>query len=267
MSTCHPLRQPDYLAAVQYSTSKNLADRSYLHDHYSTRSLPFRAWEVGLIDWPVDAAVLEVGAGPGRFWEDERLPRTLQVTATDLSPGMVAQADDAIAAWGYSSVRTLVCDAQHLPFDDDQFDVIVANHMLYHVPEPEQALREFRRLLRPGGTALIATNAPGHMRQMNDALAEVFGETPLALNDVFGIDNGELMLREVATSVTWHSFVNPLIVDDVEALMRYATSLPPAQFGSPEQISQLRDNFQKGIVDGGGTLRIDTRTGAFVCSF
>ena len=61
------------------------------------------------------------------------------------------------------------CDAQDLPFDDGTFDVVVANHMLYHVPDPRRAAAEFARVLRPGGVLLAATNGPQHL----DAVADV----------------------------------------------------------------------------------------------
>lgn len=260
-----PLRQPDYLSTVQYAAAGNLGNRSNLHDRFSTSPMSFRAWESGLINWPEVGDVLEVGSGPGRFWALDSLPRSMRVTATDLSAGMVADASAALAINGYADTCTAVCDAQQLPFDDAMFDVVMANHMLYHLQNPVRGLREFRRVLRPDGVALLATNAPGHMRQLNDAIAEVFDDAPSGLNSVFGIDNGEMMLRELFSSITWYSFVNPLIVSNVEDLLAYATSLPPAQNGTPAQREQLAEVFRREVERGDGAMRIDTRTGAFVC--
>ena len=258
------LRDPTALAAGQYATGANLADRSALHDRFSSARVPFREWEAGLITWPEGGAVLDVGAGPGRFWANPALPRSLHVTVADISPAMVADATAAVRTHGYATHGT-VTDAQALPFEDDSFDIVMANHMLYHVPDPGLALGEFRRVLRPDGVALIATNAPGHMHQLNEVVSEVFGPQTLGLNSAFAIDNGEAMLRGHFGAISWHSYINALVVDDVDAVVAYATSIPPAQHATHDQRRVLADAVRRRMTEGGGSMRIDTRTGAFVC--
>ena len=68
-----------------------------------------------------------------------------------------------------------VFDAQELPFPDDAFDVVVANHMLYHVPEPARAAAEIGRVLRPDGLLLAATNGPDHLDVIADISRRVLG--------------------------------------------------------------------------------------------
>ena len=143
-------------------------------------------------------------------------------------------------------------------------DAVTANHMLYHVPDPAAALREFRRVLRPGGCALVATNSPGHMHQLNAAIAEATGPFEQRLNEVFGIDPAEAMLRGIFGSIVWHTFVNALMVTSVDDLLAYATSFPPGQLADDAQRTHLRAVLDQAVFDGGGRMRIDTRTGAFV---
>ncbi len=71
------------------------------------------------------------------------------------------------------SVTGQTADAADLPFADGSFDVVAAHYMLYHVPNTEQALREFNRVLRPGGTLVAASNGPIHMLQFLDVLRAV----------------------------------------------------------------------------------------------
>ena len=265
MPNDHLLRSPAFLATHQYADSRNLGNRSSLHDRYSSAAEPFRVWEARLVDWSDGIEVLEVGAGPGQFWTSGMVPRSAHVTVSDLSPGMVREAVARVTEEGYASTSGLVCDALALPCADAQYDMVVANHMLYHVPDPAAALAEFRRVLRPGGTALIATNAPGHMRQLSEVITDVYGSSSSILNSVFGIDNGELMLRDHFTAIVWHSFVNPLMVNDVGALVAYASSLPPVSTGAPDQLQELRRAFEARLSADGGQFRIDTRAGAFVC--
>ena len=53
-----------------------------------------------------------------------------------------------------------------LPFEADTFDAVVANHMLYHVPDRAQALAEMQRVLKPGGQVYLATNGLAHLREL-----------------------------------------------------------------------------------------------------
>ena len=74
----------------------------------------------------------------------------------DLSAGMIAEARAASAGL---PVHFFVADAQALPLPDASFDVVMARHMLYHVPDIDRAVAEAARLLRPGGRFLAVTNS------------------------------------------------------------------------------------------------------------
>lgn len=252
-----------YLRDVQYGSGAKLDVRSHLHRTYSTSAIPIAQFEASLIDWPASARVLECGCGNGRFWEAPSLPRSMTLMLTDLSPGMVDEALARARASGFEDVAGEACDIQSLPFDDATFDVVVANHMLYHVPDPDRGVAEIARVMKPGATAVIATNGYGHMGEINDALAEVFGSHAEGLYEVFGIDTGEARLRERFGSVAWHAFDNDLVVDDPRAVIDYGLSFPPGEFASIEQ----REAFGRAIRDRftDGRLRIRTRAGVFVC--
>ncbi len=253
-----------YLREVQYGNGAKLDVRSHLHRAYSTSPIPIAQFEALLADWPATATVLECGCGTGRFWEAEALPRSMQLTLTDLSPGMVDEAMARARSNGFEAITGQACDIQALPFDNTRFDVVVANHMLYHVPDPDLGVAEIARVVKRDGVALVATNGFGHMREINEALAEVFGSHAEGLYDVFGIDTGEARLRERFASVVWHAFDNDLVVDDPQAVIDYGLSFPPGEFATPEQ----RVAFATAVIGrfSGGRIRIRTRAGVFVCT-
>jgi SAM-dependent methyltransferase len=251
-----------YLREVQYATGEKLDARARLHRQYSTSPIPLARFESALIDWSVVRAALECGCGTGRFWESATAPTTIELTLTDLSEGMVQEAMQRAEATGFR-VTGSAQDVQALPFADGEFDVVVANHMLYHVPDPDRAVAEIARVLGDDGVALIATNGYGHMGELNDVLAEVFGSHSEGLYAVFGIDSGEARLRRVFASIVWHAFDNDLVVDDPEAVLAYARSFPPGESATEEQRQALDAAIGQRFVD--GSMRIRTRTGAFVC--
>src|SRR5207344_876458 len=90
---------------------------------------------------PGDARIADVGGGPGWLWQRNaaRIPAGWDVTHTDLSSGMVTEARAHIRSPGSSFE---VVDAQQLPFADASLDALVANHMLYHVPDRSRARAE-----------------------------------------------------------------------------------------------------------------------------
>ena len=147
---------------------------------------------------------------------------------------MVDAATTGARANGFRHVDGRASDVQSLPFADQSFDIVVANHVLYHVPDPDRAIAELARGARRW-VVLTATNGYGHMREINDALAEVFGDHREQLYEVFGIDSGEARLRDSFSSVVWHAFDNDLIVDAPAPVVDYGLSFPPGETATANQ--------------------------------
>jgi SAM-dependent methyltransferase len=108
--------------------------------------------------------VLDVGCGNGRH-SFEALRRGAEVVATDLDEAAlaeVARMSDAMRLAGEvaggGSLRTVCADARRLPFDDGEFDVVIAAEVLEHIRDDSTAIAELHRVLRPGG--LIAVTVP-----------------------------------------------------------------------------------------------------------
>jgi len=110
---------------------------------------------------------LEIGAGTGYFTLNMLQDGVVcEAVATDISPGML----DALQANAQRigvGVQTVACDAEHLPFEDDSFDLVLGHAVLHHIPRLDRAFAEFRRVLRPGGEFLFA----GEPSQTGDRIA------------------------------------------------------------------------------------------------
>jgi ubiquinone/menaquinone biosynthesis C-methylase UbiE len=105
--------------------------------------------------WPYGRA-LEIGAGTGFFSLNLRQAGVLdEVHVSDLSPGMVEAAQANARRLGFE-IDGRVGDAEDLPYDDGEFDVVVGHAVIHHIPDVERALREVLRVLRPGGRFVIA---------------------------------------------------------------------------------------------------------------
>lgn len=118
--------------------------------------------------------VLEVGTGTALT--APLYPRDCRVTAVDLSASMLRRARARVAREGLPHVRLLAADAARLTFADASFDCVCAPYVISVVPDPVQALREMRRVCRPGGGGRIVIL--NHFRSANPLLARI--ETTIA---------------------------------------------------------------------------------------
>ena len=141
----------------EYATEDGLRARASIYQGVSgpdAREAAFQA-----VREAAPRQVLEVGCGWGEFAERILDELGVDVVAVDLSPRMVELARER-------GVDARVGDVEALPFDDESFDVSVANWMLYHVPDVERALSELARVTRPGGRLVAATNSLDHLGEL-----------------------------------------------------------------------------------------------------
>jgi ubiquinone/menaquinone biosynthesis C-methylase UbiE len=112
---------------------------------------------------------LEIGSGTGYFSLNlVQLGIVERLTATDISPGMLARLSETAEMLGVD-VATVETEAEDLPFDDQSFDIVFGHAVLHHIPDVEHAFAEFRRVLRPGGAIVFA----GEPSRYGDRLAEL----------------------------------------------------------------------------------------------
>jgi SAM-dependent methyltransferase len=257
----------DYLRDKQYKDATNLNARIALHARFAQADEPWYPWLAGRVNWPEGGEVLEVGCGPGLLWTSiaTLLPH-LRLTLTDLSEGMLDAARSVVdAIESIELVATRACDAQDLPFPDSSFDVLVANHMLYHVPEPARAAAEFARVLRPDGVLLAATNGPNHLDVIADIARQVFGWSSLDFVDRrFGRSNGGAILETAFGDVVWHDHPGRLVCDDPAAVVAYIQSSSAGLEADASQLAVLIQEVHNRFQSAGGVVTMTTDAGCFV---
>lgn len=218
---------------TQYATSANLDARIALHEQYSTATQPFHDWLFDRVHLPVNARILEIGCGSGAMWKyvAHRVPSTWNLTLTDYSLGMATQARANLSpslfhpiSPSFSFAQT---DAQSLPFAKAAFDAIFANHMLYHVPDVDRALAEFRRVLKSGGTLYTATNGETHLQELRALLSSVTHQPERVVERGFSLENGATFLSKHFATVSRDEQPNNLRITATEPLIAYILSGAP----------------------------------------
>ncbi|HKY23752.1 MAG TPA: class I SAM-dependent methyltransferase [Gaiella sp.] len=159
------------------------------------------------------ARILEVGCGWGELAERMAVELGCAVVAIDQSERMVELATER-------GVDAQVADVQALPFEDAEFDVVVAAWMLYHVADLDRALAECERALRPGGTLIAVTNAASDFSE----LWELVGRETSARLLTFRAENGEAALLRHFERVERREVEADVTFADADAIRRYVGS-------------------------------------------
>lgn len=258
-----------YLREEQYRDASRLTIRADLHLLYGTAEVPWFEWVRARLDLRERQEVLEVGCGAGWLWQGSSpaVPAGVALTLCDLSPGMVDEAvGRALEADLYESVEGRTADLQSLPLESGAFDRVVANHMLYHLPDPRLGVAELARVVRPDGLVVAATNGRRHVQELHEVEAAVFGSTSLDHTvDVFGAEVGFAILRDHFADVRWLRYDDELRCTDPADVLAYSCSSPPGEDATPEQLAQLEAEIARRFEVGNGVMTITKDVGCFVC--
>ena len=217
----------EYLKEKQYKTAENLYTRMYLHQRFGTNRINWHQWVFEQISPQEGMRILEVGCGPGKLWKENltRLPDGMQLFSSDLSIGMLKSAKIVIGKIPESSVTCF--DVQYIPLISGFFDIVIANHMLYHVPDIDLGLKEISRVLKPNGKFYAATNGFNHMQELMELVALISPEYKQKRKQIkrFALENANRIMELRFDDVEIEYFDANLKVTETEPLVSYVLSM------------------------------------------
>ncbi|HMC51972.1 MAG TPA: class I SAM-dependent methyltransferase, partial [Acidimicrobiales bacterium] len=210
-----------HLTTVSYASGGLLADRQQLYRFAVPGGEPLTDWLFAVAGGArsLREPIVDVGAGNGQYLA--ALPGRRAV-ALDLSRGMLQG-----PSWEGIACPRLEADVQALPLATGAAGTVLANHMLYHVPDMALAARELRRALRAGGVLLAVTNGRDHLAELGRLMDESIGEVGGASfhmdrsGERFTLDDGAEVLTKAFGSVRCHHRRAQLVVPEVAPVMRY----------------------------------------------
>lgn len=250
----------------QYATAEKLNVRIAFQQRFSQNQQGFAPWLMQQYDFPPNARVLEIGCGTGSMWQGQQalIDSFAELTLTDFSDGMLQDAQNNLK--DMHGIRFQLADIQNLPLADDSYDFIIANMMLYHVPDRPKAIAEVRRVLKPGGTFVCATYGEDGLAPYLKRMME--GILPMRdTNTNFTLQNGGELLSTQFDQVERRDYPDYFLVDDADAIVGYLLSMT-------EMLLVQGDGFSHGLIKAivqacidaeGGKLRIPKEYGTFVC--
>ncbi|KAK3997947.1 S-adenosyl-L-methionine-dependent methyltransferase [Cladorrhinum sp. PSN332] len=139
----------------------------------------------------------------------------------------------------HPNLKVVQCDATSLSFPEASFDVVVANHMLYHVDDPSVALKEFARVLRPNGTLIVALNGLDHLDELLDIGAKVGRPSTIRNQARITAENAIETIQGLGglfkdDSITSERFPGAFRVPDAKPILDYLHSLGEEGLGERE---------------------------------
>jgi len=212
----------------QYANSKNFMARVELNRKFGTNPYKWTSWIFDHIQFPENARILELGCGNAILWKSNlhAIPENTHIILSDFSRGMLNDAKtvlgDAADRFEYETI-----DAQKIPYPDNSFDIVIANLMLYHIPDRKKAISEISRVLKTHGVFYSTTFGMDYMKELSD-LVQGYDKTihfslkPIA--NAFGLENGEEQLSEYFNDVKMIKYNDSLEVTEVEPLVNYVLS-------------------------------------------
>lgn len=214
----------------QYATDKNLKTRQGIHEKYTSPRIDFPEWVLQAVMWRGDERVLDVGCASGTYYLPLKTHwAEVEYHGVDFSPGMLAAHP--------SETNLSLADAQLLPYADHTFDVIMANHMMYHLADIDEAIVEFRRVLKPDGVLVVATNSVQTMPELQVLMRRAILllaragssqiQPPAPASDRFALENGTRQLARHFYAVMRHDLPSKLIFPEIDPIMEYLESTRP----------------------------------------
>jgi Methylase involved in ubiquinone/menaquinone biosynthesis len=253
---------------TQYQNAANISARINLHKNYSLNKQGWFPWIYEQCHITNNMKILEIGCGSGALWTENfsRLPDNVEIVLSDISEGMIRDVRRSIGLED-SRFSFQVFDCAQIPFPDNSFDLVIANHMLFYCDDISKICKEIRRVLNPKGKFLGSTYGNKHMKEIS-LLVQRF-DSHIALSDKdlyqqFGLENGRDFLEPFFKNVSCIRYEDEIYLNTPGPLIDYILSC----HGNQKQILLDRYSefylFVENRVKNG--FRITKDAGVFYCS-
>ena len=246
----------------QYQMTDNLNTRISVHEKYSTNKTGFGNWLFSHKDFFPGNKILELGCGTGDLWKSKLhlLDRSTLLTLTDLSENMVHAAKNTLG--DQNNISYALVNIEEIPYNNNCFDQVIANMMLYHVPDLNRGLSEVNRVLKKDGYFYCATYGENGIIPFIADLLKDYGITDTT-NKNFTLQNGNRILGKHFSEIRRLDYEDSLAVTDINDILDYICSLSDLTSIAKLGRDTLKTVLEREMVN--GILNIPKEYGMFIC--
>ncbi|QKE72006.1 class I SAM-dependent methyltransferase [Arthrobacter citreus] len=216
----------------QYEASTHLQVRIDTHILYEEKRVDLDEWVIKLLNLTKDEKILDIGCATGAFLSLLQTKGHRGVlTGLDQSSKMIEEATKNSKKKNLT-IEWIIGDARKLPFLGNSYDWLVARHMLYHVPNLQETIEGFKRVIKPNGGLITTTNSRDSLPKIrelcNDMLFEFGFPERVSPTAPFCIENAKELLNSTFDRVDETVISNSLIFEQPEPIMNYVVSMFPS---------------------------------------
>mgnify|MGYP001028982017 CR=1 FL=1 len=251
---------------VQYKDDSKFKKRQNFHDKYSINKYGFRNWMFDKYKIFDGCKILELGCGNGIMWDEKykELPQNVELVISDFSEGMCNIVKQKHLE--HNNVQVEQIDIQKIPYKDETFDIVIANHMLCHVSDVDKAIEEVHRVLKNNGIFYASTlGTNGFQKYLN----QKFKEFNLNMNYFnienwsFTLKNGKEVLEKKFNNIQMDEYKDSIEISDENVFVEWIFTSVVMQNLDKNQFKGLAQHFAKDK-DEKGIIHIPKQIGCFI---
>jgi len=248
----------------QYQNPSNFGTRRKLHERFNVnKKHDWYKWVFDHFNFPPNSKILELGCGLGILWlnNQEKIQKSWDITLSDFSQQMLDKTKQNLEKANQPFHFQLI-NIQNIPYPDATFDAIIANGLLYLIPDLESSLKEVTRVMKPGGIFIASTSGGNYMKELEDLLEK--SNLPVHRGYTkysFSLENGKNLLSSYFSKIKLFRDKSTLLVTEAEPLADHILSTNENL--NEEQIKTVRSYFDE-YFKKNGQLRITIDAGMFI---
>lgn len=257
----------------QYSNSAKFNARVLIHSKYGINKTPWPIWLFNQYDIPENAHIIEFGCGNGLIWmaNSFRINPSWNIVLSDISKGMIESAKEAIKI-NTNNITYEVIDLTDYIVKPEEFDRVIANHMLYHIENRNEAIEKIHAILKPDGIFYSSTIGQNNMIEMKELINEFTGTDNYSqvlgnISDRFSLENEKEQLEKYFSKVEKSEYIDSLEITDTMDLVNYVLSCNDLNPGVQVLPEEQKNDFKKFLdkkIDKNGSIHISKSSGTFI---
>jgi ubiquinone/menaquinone biosynthesis C-methylase UbiE len=256
----------------QYSTSKKYEARIYLHKKFKTNTQSKYEWIFNHFPKNEKLKILELGCGTGLFWLANRnnIIKSWEIILSDYSDGMLEATRKSLSRLNYDFQYEIV-NAENIQLYNNTFDVILANNMLYHIQNRDEAIKNIYRILKDDGIFIASTMGKNDLVELHNYLYQFLenkGSGFKFREFVFSLNNGIEQLSKYFKNITMEKHDNKLKINEVEAIINYYLSFNEIHDNMvvlPEEYVNEFSEYLTNIIEKKKEIIVTKDEGIFIC--